>query len=545
LSQQLLNPQIQENRRIFQKTVEKASEALTKNHLEAVMAWSKIAAHFAFVRHPGVYMSPKLESLLLEVAQRVEADPPEVTGAFFLKTKPKNFGKMRLLHVLTESYGSGGHTPFVARWISNTLENSVHSIITTAQNGELPPLLWDAVGSCGGWTCSLSELSDSLVEQSLLLRLLAQNWADIIVLLVHPFDPVPSVAFGVDGGPPVIFCNHADHAFWLGSSVADITVDYHSSAGLLNAKRRGIIDSRLLPIPLTRNDSAPIRSSVRQQLGFGDKDVIMLTVGRAEKFYPFGNYDFLNVMVDFLKSHSNVRLVAAGPSSEGRWQEASQQVEGRIQALGVVDRDMLENFYAAADVYVVSFPCGSGTSMLEAAMHNLPIVGLHLKELPHLSLEDDVGFANFKVHKSSLEGFTETLEWAADYSHLERERAIAGLVRENIEHEHCPPGWNTYLNAVLQSLPSQHALHSPMVPLEQTDYTDVYWEYLSSQMLSNELPEYTLARLIRVYGKYLPRTEAIGAQAKNLMSAFTKIDSLRRGRQFIGNFKESVASAFS
>lgn len=544
LSHELLNSKIQANRRIFQKTLEKASYALAKNHLEAAMAWCKIAAHFASLRHPGVYMSPELETVLLDVAQRIAADPPDVTGAFFLKTKPKSFGKMRFLHVLTECYNAGGHTPFVARWISNTLDNSVHSIITTSQKGALPPLLWDAVGSSGGWTCSLTELSSRLVEQALLLRLLAQNWADIIVLMIHPFDPVPAVAFGIDGGPPVIYCNHADHMFWLGSSIADLTVDYHPSAGILNTQRRGITDSRLLPIPLTKTAATPIRLNARQQLGFSEKDIVLLTVGRAEKFYPFGNYDFLRVLVAFLREHPNVRMIAAGPTADRRWQEASRQVDGRIRALGMMNPDMLEKFYAAADVYVVSFPCGSATAMLEAAMHNLPIVGLHLKELPHLSLEDDVGFNNFKVHRSTLESFTETLAWATDSGHLERERAIAGFVKENVEHEHCPPGWNTYLNAMLQSLPSQHTIQSPLAPMEKTDVTDIYWEYTSSQMLSNELPQYSYARLIRSYGKHLPKADALGGQAQSLLTAFKQIDSFERGRQFLRNLKDIVVSSF-
>ena len=407
-------------------------------------------------------------------------------------------------------------------------------------------MLRDAVDQSGGWYCSLTELSPSLVEQALLLRLLAQNWADVIVLFIHPFDPIPSVAFGIDGGPPVIFCNHADHAFWLGSRIADVTVDYHSSAGDLSARRRGITASKLLPIPLSKTDGVIQNGDARKALGFDIKDVVLLTIGRAEKFYPFDSYDFLDVMVKFLKGHPNVKLVAAGPSSEGRWRIASSPVEGRIQALGIIEREKLEEYYAAADVYVPSFPCGSGTSMLEAAMHNLPIVGLHLSELPHLSLEDDVGFAKLKVHRSTLESFVESLESAADSCRSMEQKEGASLVKENIEHEHCPPGWNSYLDTVLQSLPSQHTVRASMaVTKDEVDFTDVYWEQLSAQMMSNELPQHSLSRLVRVYGRYLSKADMLAAQAESLMSAFLKIDSFKRTRQFLMDFKEFVSSAFA
>ncbi len=538
------NPQIAENQRIFKKAQEKASNALSKNDLNSAIAWSKIAAHFAFLRHPGVYMSPELENLLLEVARRIEQEPPDVSGAFYLKTKPKNFGKMRFLHVLTESYSTGGHSPFVARWIRNTLDSSVHSVIATAQTGELADILRDAVGISGGYYCSLSELSGSLVEQALLLRLLAQNWADTIVLLTHPFDPIPCAAFGVNGGPPVIYCNHADHAFWLGRSIADITVNYHSSAQELNARRRGIPDSKLLPIPLSKNSPPPQNQWLRHELGFCEQDVVLLSVGRPEKFYPFGGYDFLGEIVEFLTSHPDVKLVVAGPEFVDRWRSASAEVQGRIRALGTVSREELEKYYSAADVYVASFPCGSGTSMLEAAMHNLPVIGLHLSELPHLSLEDDVGFSNLGVHKSSIKDFLEALDLAVQNCRSSSQRIQAGLIKENVERAHCSPGWNSYLDAVLQSLPSQHTVHPPPLLKEETDYTDIYWEHLSSQMLSNELPQHSFSRLVRVYGRHLSKGDMLAPQAESLMSAFTKIDNFKRTRQFFMDFKEFVSSAF-
>ena len=537
------NRRIAQNRKVFDRAAKKAHSALEKNDLNSAIAWSKIAAHFAFVRHPGIYTSPVLENTLIEVAQRIKQQPPDVSGAFYLKNKPKNIGKMRFLHVVTESYGAGGHTPFVARWIENTLDNSVHSLVATGHNRELPSILKDAVNESGGWYSSLTELSENFVEQALLLRLLAQNWADIIVLLIHPFDPIPTVAFGVEGGPPVVLCNHADHAFWLGASVADVVVDYHPSGGALSVERRGTVASKLLPIPLTKSVPPPQKSDVRSELGFGKNETVLLTIGRDEKFYPFDGFDFFEVMVGFLKRHSNVRLVAVGPPNIGRWRQASAEVDGKIEVLGTVDRDELEKYYAAADVYVASFPCGSGTSLLEAAMHNLPIVGLHLSQLPHLSLQDDVGFTQLGVHQSTVDGFKASLE--STITNCQNNRQKAELVRENVEREHCSPGWNRYLNDILQSLPSQHSIHNPKVSSQSTDYVDAYWENLSSHMMGNELPEHSMGRLIRVYSENLSKADMVNGQAENLMFAFLKVDSFKRSRQFFSSFREFVDSALA
>jgi glycosyltransferase involved in cell wall biosynthesis len=539
-----MNSQIAENQRLFKKTVKRASSALDRGNLASAIAWAKIAAHFAFIRHPGVYTDSTLENLLLDIARRIDQQPPDVSGAFYLKAKPKNFGKMRFLHVLTESYDTGGHSSFVARWIENTVESSVHSVIATAQHSELPAILRDAVAKSGGWYCSLAELSSDLTEQALLLRLLARNWADAIVLLIHPFDPIPIVAFGIEGGPPVILCNHADHAFWLGNTIADITVDYHSSATKLGQKRRGIKNAKLLPIPLTKKSPIAHSIGMREHLGFSEQDVILLTVGRQEKFYPFGGYDFLEVMVRFLENHPNVKLVAAGPKSMDRWEKASALVEGRIQALGTVERSELEKYYALSDVYVTSFPCGSGTALLEVAMHSLPIVGLHIGELAHLSLEDDVGFKKLKVHQPSLGDFLQALDFATLNCHSKQQKDKAEVVKKNVEREHCAPGWNNYLDRVLQSLPSQHSIYAPQVVEEKTDYSDVYWETLSAQMMANEQPQHSLSRLVRVYGNNLPKSELIGAQASSLYVAFLRVNNFQKSKQFLLEFKEFISCIF-
>ncbi len=531
-----------ENRKVFAKAAAKAKVALQKNDLTSTIAWAKIAAHFAFIRHPGFYMSLELENTLIEVAQKIKQQPPEVSGEFYLQNKPKNIGKMRFLHVVTENYETGGHSLFLDRWVQNTIDTHVHSLISTAQNSEISNMLKETLDVSGGWNVCLPELSPDLAEQALLLRLLAHNWADVVVLFTHPFDPVPVVAFGVSGGPPVVLVNHADHAFWLGASVADLIVDYHSSAAELSTKRRGTKKSKILPMPLIQNEPFPQREAAREELGFEDGEIVLFTVGREEKYYPYNGVDFLNVMVEFLKKHPNTYLVAAGPVYTESWHRAHEATDGKVVAMGQIDRIQLEKCYSAADCYVASFPCGSGTALLEAAMHNLPIVGLHLADFPHLSLKDDVGFSKLDVHQSTVEGFKTALSSAISEIQVSRQRALE--VKENVEREHCPPGWNSYLNLILQSLPSLHHLHRPKPRLEVSDLMDVYWESISAKMMGDESPWHSYNRLIRTYKKHLPKKAAINSQAQGLVSELVRLNNFNRSRQFIKGFGEFVDSAF-
>jgi hypothetical protein len=74
--------------------------------------------------------------------------------------------------------------------------------------------LADAVGSRRGKVTAIGS-NGSLLDRAKALRELAWREADRVVLPVHMWDPIPAIAFGIEGGPPVFVLKHADHAFWV------------------------------------------------------------------------------------------------------------------------------------------------------------------------------------------------------------------------------------------------------------------------------------------------------------------------------------------
>jgi hypothetical protein len=168
--------------------------------------------------------------------------------------------------------------------------------------------------------------------------------------------------------------------------------------------------------------------------------------------------------------------------------------------------------------------------MLEAGLYGLPILGYDYVLLPHISGADDVAFVDTPVHFQSLSAFQAALNSAL--TDLEPNKKKAQLVQQNIMQKHCPPGWNSYLTDALQALPSQHSIQKPPVTLSETEYADVYLSYLDAAMVSNELPELSFSRLIRVYSAYLSKAEARNAQAKSLMRAFCQLEGPRQSKQY-------------
>lgn len=145
----------------FERTVVKAKKALSSGNLLSAVVWAQIGAHFARRRHPGFYTSMVLESLLLEVANRVDSRTVTLPMGPWVRSKYNNMGKAHVLHVMTSPYRSGGPRPIVEAWIRNTADTAVHSLLTTTQLGTLPDGLASSIGATGGWYRPLAALSSN------------------------------------------------------------------------------------------------------------------------------------------------------------------------------------------------------------------------------------------------------------------------------------------------------------------------------------------------------------------------------------------------
>ncbi len=499
---------------MFEKAVYRAQTELKNGKLNSAVAWVQIGADLALYNHPGFYSSATLESILLEIANRLNEQQEVQEIDQKMDIKRANTNKRHILHVMTQGFGYGGHTRLVSAWIRNTFQTAVSSVVTTAQHYPLPKDLIESIETSEGNYQSLAAFSSSLLSRSFLLRQLSRNWADVVVLHIHPSDAIPIVAFGVAGGPPVIFLNHADHAFWLGTSVADVVANLRPSGQRITLGRRGITKSKLLPIPILKSEPTSDSSAIRKQLRIKKENVVLLTVGDQFKYTPFGGYDFVSTMERFLRKNPNVVLLAIGPSQIGRWAQASASVGGRIKAMGAVNWSELQAFYAIADIYVEGFPVGGLTAMLEAGVRGIPIIGVRIPEAPILNGSDDIAIEKFDLHAPSLEAFEASLEFMIGKPSL---RQKTGQVSQNIERVHFFPGWNNFLNDLMESLPSEHMPKLPESPNLLYNKSDVFWAGLEAKTLENQQQQFIYNLTLVQHSKYASRNEWIKNISKILL----------------------------
>lgn len=350
-----------------------AEDYFAAGDFAAAVALAQIAARCAFPDHSGLFASPRLERLLLELGKQVATS--RACGAGRRDENSRN-----ILHVLTYARPAGGDTRFVWRWIREDRDNR-HSVAITTQDHmkgvyDVPDVLRQAAESSGGFLQTLSASASKPMEQARELRALCQE-IDIVILHLWPYDIVPvlALAAGCDA-VKTLFVNHSDHTFWIGASVSHSVVHLRRQSPDFLTNRRGLNPNRSSIIPIPLQDSPPSATPIqaKRALGYEHDVVLLLTIASPFKYSSPGQISFLDLVTPVLLQFPQAVLMAVGPQPDDEaWRSASIQTNGRIVALGTRYDNNLR--YSAADIYLDSIPFSSITSLLEAGSHGVPLLG--------------------------------------------------------------------------------------------------------------------------------------------------------------------------
>lgn len=237
-------------------------------------------------------------------------------------------GSWRVLHVLSRAYGAGGHTHVVARWIGQAATRrpaDEHCVALVDQGAaEVSDWLSDAVRRANGCIHELSS-GKSQVHRARALFRLAQEWATLVILHIHPNDPIPWLAFASPARAfPVVFFNHADHIFWLGARLGDLVIEFRESGRDISLHGRGIDPCKDTLVPLPLEDPLPeleeagvglrrrMRAEARARLNLPPEASIALTIGTAYKYEPALGLNFSRAAGQILEKCPHALILAVG-----------------------------------------------------------------------------------------------------------------------------------------------------------------------------------------------------------------------------------------
>lgn len=410
----------------------RVAELHPRRSAEVVLRQIELAARSAAIFHAGRFADGAIENPALAIGRALPARRAA-------RSAPPS--RRRILHVISSVHHIGGHTRMVCHWI-NADAASQHSVVLLRQDGApVPAWLVAAVERQGG-AIALLPGGESLTAQALRLRQLASDTADLVVLHHAAWDVVPTVAFAPDDGPPVAVLNHADHQFWLGGAVADLVINLRAPAVSHTRERRFVRHGLVLPIPLPEPAATP-RAEARRALDIAAGEVVLLTVARGEKFRRRGRLDFIATASRLLERNPAARLFVVGETLAGMADELAARPSDRLQFCGVVEDPSL--YRAAADVFLETFPFGSQTSVLEAALAGVPIVPACSPLHPLLVAHDD-SLADVLTSPADPAAYIVAAERLIQNPDLRR--ATGPTLQERVAADHVGDNWTRHLEEV-------------------------------------------------------------------------------------------------
>jgi hypothetical protein len=491
-----------------------------RGDVESALICNQLAAR-VLARQSRDLTSSRIEANMLEFAKRLPVPVGRKSGG-----SAGDAHKEEWLHVFTEALPYGGHTAMAMRWMSNDQSGRVHSVALLGQKVPVPDRLRQAVLEREG-DVYIPDADASLMSKADWLRRLVHERISFVVLHIDVDDVVARLAFGVEGGPPVLLVNHSAHIFWAGASITDMVINCRGSKleETWTKVYRGIPRCATIPIPLAESASATVdgarREKAREKIGLPTGAFVILTVGDTYKYTPMDDLDFLSVSEDLLRRLPGAYILAVGVKEDERWRTASERVGSRLRALG--RQSQIGDYHDAADLYIEGFPFGSTTALLEAGLRGLPVI-LAPASCPPPYGSDGVALDDVIVRPRDIEEYRNQVLFL-NSNNDERER-IGTIISQSIRNHHTGAGWMRYLEQAVDALPSSHCTYpqSRCQPTPQgvhqywTRFRDICaWDCVSEALLDD----------------YIGRLLSMGVRPKltrSLWKACAEARSIRIGR---------------
>jgi glycosyltransferase involved in cell wall biosynthesis len=135
---------------------------------------------------------------------------------------------------------------------------------------------------------------------------------------------------------------------------------------------RGVNSAQFSP----ERKAETVRSEMRERAGISENAVVLLYAGRISPEKNIGLLvDFMEILAKDSEKDFRLLVAGAGPQSDWLKQQTEKRVAGKIIQLGHLDKDLLADYYANADVFVHPNPREPfGIAPLEAMASGVPVV---------------------------------------------------------------------------------------------------------------------------------------------------------------------------
>lgn len=342
-----------------------------EKNINKKLKFASYYARYCSQNRVGFFQDLEFEEKLGEISLKYKINTFEI----------KNTWNGRTLHITTEVYSSGGHTRVINNWIKFENKNQ-DLLIINSERSQIEDWLKKTLKENSGKIILLEQ--NKVLEKAKELFNIAQNY-ERIILHIHPDDIIPILAFSNSRIiEKIYFYNHADHIFWLGVTINKCVLDLTLGGKNLSLKKRGILNSEILSIPLEESwqESVVVDMDKMYELyniNIKENSKIIFSMGTEYKYNTILDYnffEFLEKLSTFLLKN-NIYFLVAGPSLKNKsWKKIYEYSEKRVIPLGVLSKEKIKEIWKIVDLYIDSFPINSYTCLLEAISNNIKCFSL-------------------------------------------------------------------------------------------------------------------------------------------------------------------------
>lgn len=328
------------------------------NNLEESLALTHAYASLLHSIDIGKYDDPELEQQLIErfkisqhMCSKLSYPIPDKDA----------------LHIITEAYNFGGHTRLM-EMLASMHETSADLLVTR----NIAPRALERISKVVG---NINILKKTTYEEKINEIIEIASKYKKIVLHIHANDILSVIACGVLKNilPIKIYLvNHADHAFTLGSFVADYYFELSKHGHQINEQKNISGKISLLGIPLKE------KKTDATKINPGNSQLKFLSSGSGFKYTPFRGDDIRPLIIKILTIYqgATITIIGVNPLFNYWWWPLKLRFMDRLKLVRFLPYEKYLEASHEADFFIDSYPFPGGTAFAEQVLEGKRGIGL-------------------------------------------------------------------------------------------------------------------------------------------------------------------------
>ena len=325
------------------------------------------------------------------------------------------YNRNNVLILNTEIYDTGGHTECAIRYVEKSKENVYfYCVLFNTKSMQTAPVKSEKIKSLVK-DYTESDLSCGYANRVInVLNYIRKNKIGIIYSNIHMYDAIGCAVLAIVKkyckDIKIIFWNHGDHFFALGTSFADEIYTRVKNGKALSEYLKDNKNCKygkfIVNYDPSKNISEIEKSELKEKLGIPQDAFVTMTGCVIDKI----GKEYGQMIDKILKKNTNIYHLFICPSYPQKEKKLMKIFKNNPRVILHPGTPEFDKYIQITDLYVDSFPQGSALTLVDFIKYSKPVVIKINKKEPIKSFEEylypNYEFA-YETPKGMIEGVTE------------------------------------------------------------------------------------------------------------------------------------------